>query len=92
MTAMTRHRRQTLLRHASGYIELGELLLEADKPTPASAQKLLLRALEELNQLPEPTRSKADAKLLEGERCGPSVAGLMHWSHSSNLLPQNRNA
>lgn len=85
MTAMTRHRRQTLLRHASGYIELGELLLEADKPTPASAQKLLLRALEELNQLPEPTRSKADAKLLEGE----ALRALGRWSDALEPLEQS---
>ena len=65
--AMTSLRRKSILQQSSGYIELGELLVEADKPTPLAAQKLLLRALELLNQLPEPTRSKPTAKLLEGE-------------------------
>jgi hypothetical protein len=37
MTAMTRLRRQAILKQASGYIELGELLVEADRPLPASA-------------------------------------------------------
>jgi len=67
MTAMSRNRRQAILREAAGYIELGELLVQADVPTPAHAEKLLRRALAALDQLPEPTRSKPDAKLLEGE-------------------------
>jgi tetratricopeptide (TPR) repeat protein len=67
MTAMTRNRRQAILGQAAGYIELGELLVETDKPVPESARKLLLRALRVLDELPEPTRSKPDAKLLEGE-------------------------
>lgn len=67
MTAMTRNRRQAILREAAGYIELGELLVQADAPTPPHAEKLLRRALRVLDLLPEPTRSKPDAKLLEGE-------------------------
>jgi tetratricopeptide (TPR) repeat protein len=67
MTAMPRHRRQAILREASGYIELGELLVQQDTPVPPSGQKLLHRALDLLALLPEPTRSMAMAKLLEGE-------------------------
>jgi len=67
MTAMTSLRRRMILRQASGYIELGELLLAPDQPTPAASQKLLLHALRLLDELPEPTRSREDAKLLEGE-------------------------
>ena len=67
MTAMPRHRRQAILREASGYIELGELLVHQDAPVPPSGQKLLHRALDLLAVLPEPTRSTAIAKLLEGE-------------------------
>ena len=67
MTAMTSLRRRMILRQASGYIELGELLLVPDQPTPASAEKLLRHALRLLDELPEPTRSREDAKLLEGE-------------------------
>ena len=67
MTAMPRHRRQAILREASGYIELGELLVRPDTPVPPSAERLLHRALGLLALLPEPTRSTAIAKLLEGE-------------------------
>jgi tetratricopeptide (TPR) repeat protein len=67
MTAMPRHRRQAILREASGYIELGELLVQQDQPVPPSGQKLLHRALDLLALLPEPTRSTPIAKLLEGE-------------------------
>jgi tetratricopeptide (TPR) repeat protein len=67
MTAMSSNRRQAILREASGYVELGELLVEADAPTPPHAAKLLLRGLATLELLPEPTRSRADARLLEGE-------------------------
>ncbi|MFM8704828.1 MAG: tetratricopeptide repeat protein, partial [Planctomycetia bacterium] len=55
------------LREASGYIELGELLVEQDRPLPPSAQKLLHRGLGLLALLPEPTRSTPAAKILEGE-------------------------
>lgn len=67
MTAMSSNRRQAILREAAGYVELGELLVEADSPTPPHAAKLLLRGLMALEQLPEPTRTRADARLLEGE-------------------------
>lgn len=67
MAGMTRNRRQAILRQAAGYIELAELLVDADRPTPASAKRLLDRALEAIDELPEPTRSMPDAKLLEAE-------------------------
>lgn len=67
MPAMTRLRRQAILRQAAGYIELGELLVEADRPLPASAGRLFDRALAMLSELPEPTRARPDARLLEGE-------------------------
>jgi tetratricopeptide (TPR) repeat protein len=67
MAAMTRNRRQAILREAAGYIEIAELLVDGDRPTPLSAQRLLSRALEGLGELPEPTRSMPDAKLLEAE-------------------------
>jgi len=54
MTAMTRLRRQAILRQATGYIELGELLVETDRPVPASASRLLERALGLLAELPGP--------------------------------------
>lgn len=67
MTAMPRHRRQAIIREASGYIELGELLVQPDAAVPSSARRLLERALGQLSVLPEPTRSTAGVKLLEGE-------------------------
>jgi predicted Zn-dependent protease len=66
-TAMPRHRRKAILREASGYIELGELLVQQDTPVPPSGQRLLQRAIDLLASLEEPTRSSAIAKLLEGE-------------------------
>lgn len=59
--------RQIVLRRAAGYLELGELLVEADQDTPATARRLLDRALEELRQLPEEMRSGPVASLIEGE-------------------------
>ena len=82
MTAMTRLRRQAILKQASGYIELGELLVEADRPLPASAARLLGRALDLLAELPEPTRSLARAKLLEGE----ALRALGRWDDALEPL------
>jgi tetratricopeptide (TPR) repeat protein len=82
MTAMPRHRRQAILREASGYIELGELLVQQDKPLPPSGQRLLHRALDLLSLLPEPTRSTAIAKLLEGE----ALRALGNWEDSLTAL------
>ena len=59
--------RQILLRRAAGYLELGELLVEPDRETPAPARRLLERALDELRQLPEEMRSGPLASLIEGE-------------------------
>ena len=75
MTAMTRLRRQAILKQAGGYIELGELLVDGDRPLPVSAAKLLGRALELLAELPEPTRSLPGTKLLEGE----ALRALGRW-------------
>jgi tetratricopeptide (TPR) repeat protein len=78
MTAMPRHRRQAIMREASGYIELGELLVQQDTPVPPSGQKLLHRALDLLALLPEPSRSTAVAKLFEGE----ALRALGRWEES----------
>ncbi len=59
--------RQILLRRAAGYLELGELLVDPDQETPATARRLLDRALAELRQLPEEMRSGPLASLIEGE-------------------------
>lgn len=84
MNPMSRNRRQAILREAAGYIELGELLVQADTATPPHAQKLLRRSLATLDQLPEPTRSKPDAKLLEGE----ALRALGQWERAIPALAQ----
>lgn len=63
---MNSHRRSLHLRQASGYVELGELLADGDARLPESGRKLLRRALAELGELPEPSRSGVVASLLEG--------------------------
>lgn len=59
--------RQIVLRRATGYLELGELLVEPDAETPPAARRLLERALEELRQLPDEVRRGGAASLVEGE-------------------------
>lgn len=82
MNAMTRLRRQAILRQAAGYIELGELLVETDTPVPASAQRVLHRALGLLAELPEPTRSLPGTKMLEGE----ALRALGRWQDALDPL------
>ncbi len=59
--------RQILLRRAAGYLELGELLVDADAGPPPSARRLLERALAELKPLPPEVRDGAFASVIEGE-------------------------
>jgi len=82
MTAMTSQRRHTILRESAGYIELAEMLLDQDKPVPPSGRRLLQRALSLIDTLPEPTRSRAGAKLLEGE----ALRVLGRWEESLACL------
>jgi tetratricopeptide (TPR) repeat protein len=82
MTDLSRLRQQVLLRQAAGYIELGELLVETDKPVPASAARLLVRALETLDGLPDGARSTPVAQLLAGE----ALRALGRWQEALGSL------
>jgi len=86
MTAMTRNRRQAILRQAAGYVELAELLVDPHVPTPASAHRLLDRALAALDELPEPTRSMPETLLLEGE----ALRAAERWEEA--IIPLSRAA
>jgi tetratricopeptide (TPR) repeat protein len=66
---------RVILRRASGYLELGELLLEGEAAAPPTACRLFRRALTELSQLDEADRRDAAAALLEGE----SLRALGEW-------------
>lgn len=62
-----RARHTMLLRQASGYVELAELLVHPEQLTPASAIQLLRRAVSLLDELPVTERDREDALLLRAE-------------------------
>ena len=70
------------LLRASGYIELGELLVDGENDAPPPARKLLERALTELRQLSPDDRSQPAASLLEGE----ALRALGCWEESLPAL------
>jgi len=71
-----------LLRHAAGYLELGELLVDGESPAPPSARRLLERALAAVSELPAEARRAADASLLEGE----ALRALGEWERALEPL------
>jgi tetratricopeptide (TPR) repeat protein len=66
---------QAALRRATGYVELGELLISGEEAAPAAAAIVLRRALAELAVLPESFRQQPLASLLEGE----ALRALGEW-------------
>ncbi len=76
--------RQILLRRATGYLELGELLVEADAGPPLSARRVLKRALAELEPLPPEVREGPLASLIEGE----TMRALGEWEAA--IVPLTR--
>lgn len=86
MTALPRVRRQMILRQAAGYVELGELLVDGESPVPATAGRLLHRALAALAELPAEDRGHPEASLLEGE----ALRALGEWERA--LAPLARAA
>lgn len=75
MDTFPRPRRQMLLGQAAGCIELAELLVDGEGPPPASAARLLRRALATLAELPPADRLEAEVRLLEGE----ALRALGEW-------------
>jgi tetratricopeptide (TPR) repeat protein len=73
---------QVVLRRATGYIELGELLIDGDRVAAVPAQRLLRRALAEIAGLPEHERTSRSATLLEGE----ALRALGEWEAALPLL------
>jgi tetratricopeptide (TPR) repeat protein len=88
LEALSRSRRLMLLRHAAGYIELAELLVDGEGPTPPSARKLLDRSLATLAELPADIRGQADASLLEGE----ALRALGDWQAALGPLTRSAEA
>jgi tetratricopeptide (TPR) repeat protein len=75
-----------VLRRASGYLELGELLVDGESPPPATACRLLERALDELGQLTADERQAGNASLVAGE----ALRALGRWQAA--LEPLSRAA
>jgi tetratricopeptide (TPR) repeat protein len=73
-----------ILRHAAGYVELAEMLVDGESPVPPSACRLLHRALDTLDELPTEARGAAEASLLEGE----ALRALGDWERA--LVPLAR--
>ncbi|MFM8986546.1 MAG: TPR end-of-group domain-containing protein [Planctomycetia bacterium] len=82
MNAPSRVHQQMILRHAAGYVELAEMLVDGESPLPPSGHRLLLRALRTLEELPADTRGLADASRLEGE----ALRALGDWQQAIGPL------
>ncbi len=76
--ALSRSLRQLILRRATGYIELAELLVDGESPAPPPARRVLERALGELDSLPDDVRGQPDASLLAGE----ALRALGRWTEA----------
>jgi len=64
-----------VLRRAAGYLELGELLVDGEANPPATARRVLERALGELDTLSTLERRTPGPSLLEGE----ALRALGRW-------------
>ena len=84
MSTAPRVHQPRILRHAAGYVELAEMLVDGERPAPASARRLLQRALDTLGDLPAEARAAADASLIEGE----ALRALGDWERA--LVPLGR--
>lgn len=76
----------TLLRRAAGLIELASLVIDGESATFPAARKLLMRALDEVRNLPEQERCGRSASLLEGE----ALRALGMWQEA--IVPLERAA
>lgn len=73
---------EQIFRRASGYIELGELLVTGESDPSPLAAKVLRRALAELDRLPAGRRNGFEACLLEGE----ALRALGDWQGAIPFL------
>lgn len=71
-----------VLRRASGYLELGELLVDGESAPPPAACRLLERVLGELGQLPADERITSGPSLIEGE----ALRALGRWQPALEAL------
>lgn len=89
----TMHRvgQQHLLRQAAGFLELGELLVEPDKPVPAASAAVLQRALHAIENIEPPLRQKPETLLLEAETLralGQFEAALPLFRRAAAAVPK----
>lgn len=88
---MSRADQQHLLRQASGFLELAELLFEPDQPIPPASAKLLQRALSLMESIEPPLRQTTEARLLEAETLralGQFEAALPLFRWAAHAAPQ----
>jgi tetratricopeptide (TPR) repeat protein len=88
---MNRPSQQHLIRQASGFLELAELLFEPDQPVPAPSATLLQRALSLLESIEPPLRQTVETRLLEAETLralGHFEAALPLFRCAAQAAPQ----
>ena len=92
MSEITSATHDRILRHARGYLELGELLADGEGPPPPAAQTVLRRSLEEIDRLPAGVRDRSVVRLVEGEALralGDYTAALTPLASAAATQPRH---